>query len=462
LIRTGCLLALLGAGPVLAQQGAGPESGGPVLTFGISSTLSATDNYNLAPNNTQSAELFVSRLSFSYANRRANDFLGLDLSGLLHANEPPGGSNAFDNRRARLSYEREGVNSTLSFGAEYSLVSVDSRDPFSDNFFDDVPPDETDFTQDRGDEKQVSARFRFETGMNDPVGLILEGRYRDRSFIGTTAPDLFDTRTLNFSGTTRFTLSPLTETRLVLRYEDFDADDLPQTKRQTRSINLGLTQMLSQADTLDLSLGFQKIETDQIVGGLRNMSTNSGLIGRLGLTRELTRGTIGTSFDLRNSVNGTTATWLVSRALPLPRGALEVSLGAASDVSHKVRPVGSVNFTQEMKRGTLQASLDRQLRTSLLSNELWSTQASLQYRYGINSLSSAAFSVNFAELTQAGGPPVNDTIRADLRATYYYDLTKDWRLSTGYEYRIRDEETVGRATSNRVFLTLERNFVLRP
>ncbi len=464
LIGVGCLSVFsLGAGLTLAQQGSSPEDGGPVLTFGISSTLSATDNYNLDPNNSESAELFDNKLSFGYLNQRANDVFRLDLSGLLRANEPPGDSRTFDDQRVRLGYDREGVNSTLSFGADYSLASVNSLDPFDrDRFFEDDPLDENDLIEDQGDREQISSRFSFEAGLNNPVGFILDGRYREQTYTDTTDPDLFDTELFSITGTTRFTLSPVTEARVVLRYDDYTADDVEQTDRQTTSYSLGLTQALSPIDTLDVSLGYQQIETEETILGIRDSDTQTGLIGSIDLTRELTRGTIGTSFDLRESVNGQTATWLVNRAMPLPRGAIEISLGATSDVDDTVRPVGSLDFTHEMKRSTLTASLERQVRTSSRSNELRTTSASLGYNYEINSLSDISFSANYAELKQAGGPAVNDTTRTDLRATYSRALTPDWRLSSGYEYRIRDETGVGDATSNRVFLTLEREFTVRP
>ena len=464
LIGSGCLTVLcLGAGLTLAQQASSPEEGGPVLTFGLSSTLSATDNYSLRPNGGDSAELFDNRLSFGYRNRRANDVLSLDLSGLLRANEPPGGSRTLDDRSARLGYDREGVNSALSFGADYSLTSVNSLDPFDQNrFFDDDPLDVTDLTEDQGDREQISTRFSFDTGLNDPVGFTLDGRYREQTYKSTTDPDLFDTETISLTGTTRFTLSPATEARVVLRYRDYTADDVPQTDRQTTSFNLGLTQALSKIDTLDVSLGLQQIETHETILGARNSDTETGIIGNIALDRELTRGTVGTTFDLSDSVNGTTATWLASRTMPLPRGALAISLGATSDVSDTIRPVGSIEFSHEMPRSTLTAMLDRRVATSSRSNELRTTSASLGYTYEINSLSDLGFSANLAEVAQAGGPAVNDTTRADLRATYSRDLTRDWRLSSGYEYRIRDETGVGSATSNRVFLTLERKVVIRP
>ena len=144
------------------------------------------------------------------------------------------------------------------------------------------------------------------------------------------------------------------------------------------------------------------------------------------------------------------------------RRARQGSAGAASDVDDTFLPVGSLTLTHEMKRSTLTASLERQVATSSRSEELRTTRASLEYRYAINGISDLGFSANVAELDQAGGPAVNDTTRADLRATYSREITPDWRLSSGYEFRWRDEENVGSATSNRVFLTLEREFVLRP
>jgi len=465
---------------MLAQQGAGPEAGGPVLTFGISSTLSATDNYDLSPDNTESSELFDTRLSLGYRNQRPLDTLSLDLSGVLRAIEPPRGANTFDDRSARLGYQRRGANSALSFGANYSLSSVEARDPFDrdrflldedlpedeDPVFEEDPLDETDLTQDRGDRQEIGARFRFETGLTDPLGVVLSGDYRERSFIDTTDPDLFDSETFTLSGTTRATLSPVTEARVVLRYRDYSADDPERTDRQTSSVNLGLTQALTQVDTLDVSLGLQRIETEETIatlgGGTRQSDTENGVIGSLSLSRELTRGTIGTTFEVDQSENGQTMTWQVNRALPLPRGSLAFSLGATRNVANDIVPSGRINFTHEMPRSTLTASLSQDIRTSDRSNELRSTQASVGYDYQINSLSSVGVSANFAELARSGGPDLSDTNRADLRATYSRVLTRDWQLSTSYEYRIREEDNTSDATSNRIFLTLQRSFSVRP
>ena len=185
-------------------------------------------------------------------------------------------------------------------------------------------------------------------------------------------------------------------------------------------------------------------------------------MGRLALTRELTLGSIGTTFEVNQSENGQTMTWQVNRALPLPRGSLSFSVGATRNVANDIVPSGSLNFTHQMPRSSINASLSQDIRASDLGNELRSTRASVGYNYQINSLSSIGISANYVELAQSGGPDLNDTTRTDLRATYNYTLTRDWQLAAGYEYRTRDEETVGEATSNRVFLTLQRSFAMRP
>lgn len=463
-IRIGCLPTLcLGASALFAQQAGDPTEGGPVLTFGINSTVSVVDNYSLRPGDGDSATLFDSKLSFSYLDQRANDTLRLDLDGVLRAIEPPGRASSgdvLDDPRIRLSYNRQSANSRLNVSAEYRQTSVDFLDPFDrDRFFANDPLDERDLTQDQGNREQIATRFGFETGLNDPIGFTLEGRYLEQSYSDTTDPALFDSRTLGLTGTTRFDLSPVSTALIVLRYEDYSADDALRTDRLTSSLSLGFTTELTKVDTLDVSIGYQNIEEQNLLG---STSTKSGVIGGVNLTRELTLGTIGAGFDLRESVNGSVATLIVERAMPLPLGTVDFSLGVTRDVTGTLSPVGSINFIHEMPRSTLTASLDRQVTTSALANELRVTQASLGYAFEVNSLSNITLLADFAEISQAGGPAVTDTTRVNLSATYSRDLTRDWRFSSGYEYRMVDEDGRDTATSNRVFVTVGREFVMRP
>lgn len=456
LIGSSCLAILFaGTDPAFAEEGGSPLDGGPVLTFGISALGSATDNYSLRPIDGDHVNSFAPGVSFSYVDRRPNDVLSLALDGIEIGQSR-------NRSRARIDYDREGLNSAFSFGTEYSSAPVNADSFDTSPFFDSEPLQEADLVQDQGDRQQLSARFYLQARRNDPIGFTLEGRYRDQRYLGTTDPNLFDTEDFDLTGAIRFTFSPVTEGRMVLRYEGYTSENEAQTQRQTSSATLGLTQAFSSIDNLDISLGFQNIETAETLLGTRSSDHENSIVGHLKLSRELPRGTVGTSLELNGSVNGDTATWLVDRELRLPRGHFDISLGATRDVAGTVHPVGRVSFLQKMLRSTLRASLSQQVSSSLRSNELLTTEASLGYKYEINSRSDLDFSVNYAALDQAGGPTVNDVTRTDLRATYSHALTRDWQLTSGYEHRLRKESDLSDATSNRFFIKLQRDFILRP
>ena len=46
--------------------------------------------------------------------------------------------------------------------------------------------------------------------------------------------------------------------------------------------------------------------------------------------------------------------------------------------------------------------------------------------------------------------------------TLNYALTPDWTLNIGANHRIKDEDSIGRAASNSVFLSVGRTFEFRP
>ena len=87
--------------------------------------------------------------------------------------------------------------------------------------------------------------------------------------------------------------------------------------------------------------------------------------------------------------------------MPLPRGALDLSVGATRDVADELQPSGSLSLTRETPRGTLTAALSQDVRTSDRSNELRTTRASLGYTHEINALSQIGLSASFAELSPA-------------------------------------------------------------
>jgi hypothetical protein len=56
----------------------------------------------------------------------------------------------------------------------------------------------------------------------------------------------------------------------------------------------------------------------------------------------------------------------------------------------------------------------------------------------------------------------NNTVeRTHLSATYVHALTPEWNMNLGLSWTRRDEQTVGAATSEEVFVSLSRAFEWR-
>ena len=54
------------------------------------------------------------------------------------------------------------------------------------------------------------------------------------------------------------------------------------------------------------------------------------------------------------------------------------------------------------------------------------------------------------------------TDNASLDASISYALNEDWSMNFGASHRIKDEDGVGRAKSNSVYLSVGRTFEWRP
>ena len=430
---------------------------GMVLTFGLSSSLRSNDNLNLDNPSFGTTTLWDNTLSFDLVNTTDVDRLQVDLSGIARLADAPGQSKdfLFDDMSLGLRYDRAGVNSRFGVTLDYNEVDLDFADPLR-LLEDELNQD--DLVIDDGQRETRSVTLSYETGVNDPLGFGLDLSYRDRTFSGTNDPDLFDRETLTAEAFVRFRFSPVAEGRVTVFQSDYDAEDVEQTDRTTRSVSFGLDYALDPATTLQASLGYSDIEETT---NLPTRIDESGAIGSLGLVRELGNGTAGVRLDSDLTVTGRRNTLLFSRSYVLPTGTLAVSVGPTESDVGSTEVVGSMAYTQELPTGTITSAFERSFRTSDESEELRVTRASLGYDMDINSVSGLVFEANYAEIRDAGTGGVNNVDTTSLRATYRYALTPDWDLSAGYEYRFRDSENDGNSDSNEVFLILSREFSIR-
>ncbi|PWE32988.1 hypothetical protein DDZ14_07820 [Maritimibacter sp. 55A14] len=435
---------------------------GLTVTLGLDSSLRYDDNLGLDDPSDGDTKRFENRLSLNVSSLKANEQLQFDLSGIARIVDKPNtgtDGGVFEDPSVGLSYARQGANSTFQGSANYREVDLDFFRPLTDVNLDGII-DESDLVDDNGTRNDTRLNLSLRTGVNAPLGFLFEVRHRDRDFRDTINPNLFDVRSTTGTVTSFLQLTQVTQGRVQLGFTDYEAEDPEQTNRETIDVLAGVNHLLSPVTTVDATVGFSRV--DETLAAIPVSDTDTGATGSLTVTRTLGNGTIAASVDRVFGTNGGRTTARVIRDMALPSGTLSFSAGVTRGAQDSVTAIGSLNVTHVMPRSQIGASVERRVRTSSLNNEVRTTTANVNYTVTINNDSSMAFDAFYAQNADAGIGTAVERERTNLRATYNRSLTKDWGLSAGYEFRMSDESGSGSATGNMVFLTLQRQFTLKP
>lgn len=430
-----------------------------MLTYGFVSELRVNDNLGLDDPSPGVSTLWDNQLSLGFVSETPVSQLRFDIGGTVRVSKLPGQSfdATFDEPFAEASYALDGANSRFEADASYRKVDLTFADPLL--LIQDSEVTDTDLIVDTGSRVRTNARVFFEYGLTDPFGFGAELAYNGLFYTNTTDPGLYDSRTTSASAFTRFQFSPVAEGRLTASWEKYEADDAVQTERTTRALTAGLNYEIDPITTFVASLGYVDItETDN----LPSTATTQGVNGAVELTREMANGSAALAFDSVLTVDGRRNTLTASRALELPTGGLEASLGVTRGPSGTFYPVGSLDYVYELPRGTITASLNHRIVTNTGGTDSARTSASLGYETEVTRVSSLSFEADFAAVADLSAAPVDRTTLTSLRATYSYELTPNWDLSAGYEHRIRTETGATRRSSNEIFVVFEHKFDERP
>ena len=435
-------------------RAAGATAGGLSLTFGLASELRADDNYALNENSSGTAFIFDNTLSFGLLSQTLTDTLRLDASGVVRLGDFPetGFDSGFEDPTLSLDYIREAADSRLTFDANYRDADLAFLDPLAE-----ADLVTGDLIVDTGTRLTYGAGLRLEIGLDAPFGANFNARRQVREYTDTTAPELFDTTTDTVGAGLRFRYSGTGEARLNLSQEDYTAKGTRATDRVTRNITLGVAQDLTPVLSLDASIGL----TDLDRGAGSPSGSEDGMTGGVGLIRTLTNGTAGVRFDQTFGVNGERSTLRFSREIELPAGSLSASLGGTKGETGGTEVVARLAYAQDLPRGSFRASVERDVTTNSLDEDVLGTRIGLDYRTDINSLSGLSLSLDYAITESAGDSAASDRDAATFAATYTRELTEDVDLSAGYRHRLR-KDNGDTARSNAVFLTLSRKVTIRP
>ncbi|MFZ5710265.1 MAG: hypothetical protein ACOY4T_11385 [Pseudomonadota bacterium] len=441
--------------PTIATPQAG--GGGLQVDLGFETSLTADDNFQLAPRSPGSSWIWDNRLNFAISNATPNQNLNVTGSGVLRFADFPGRSTTgFEDPQIRFSYSVDSRNSRLTVDARYRNVDREFLNPFQ------VEQEEQNsggLYAGGGSVRFINYGLRYETGLNAPFGMSFSLRRDEKNFSNVTNPRLFDSTTDTAGVTARFDVSPVTQVTANALQTWYSAEDLAQTDRETLDLSLGLRQDVNPSLVLDARLGYTTIDETRF-GGPRN---RSGATGSFGLTQALPNGDVSGSISTTQDVNGSRTTLQFGRTIEMPRSTLSGSVGLSRGDSGSTDWIARVAYNYQLQTSSFSASLTRTAATNSLDEDVLDTRISLGYGYEVSTVSRINVDVNYGLSEDAGAGSAPTVKRTDITAAYTRELTQDWNLRGGVTIRdLNDSSAAGRARSNAVFLSLGRSFSFRP
>ncbi len=401
------------AGMVVLASTAAPaqEGNGRLLTFGIEQSISWADNPGLAIPSEGTRLRADTRLTFGAVFEGPRDLLAFDASVVLRGEDSGSGFDfGLQNPAAELRYTRSGA--TSSFTASVFLRDSDLSESLALSEEDDTPV----LLLEDGTARSTGARLAYSFGEGGPFGGTLRAGLTTTNYRDTTDPDLVDNRTITAGVGLRFALNGVTDATLDIDHRLYDETGAAPTESST-TVAANLVRTLPR-------------------GSLR-----AGL---------------STTFDADGSRSGLS----FGRSIDLPNGGLSLDLGLTQSEGGGVDVTGAVAYQQELPRGGLSARLSRAVTTDAGNDETLVTALSLGLTQELTPRMGLNLGADWSRSEDTASGIATDN--ASLNAALNYTLSEDWTLSAGANRRIKDQDGIGRANSNSVFLSVGRTFEFRP
>ena len=403
------LAALLTAGAAATQEG-----GGILLSFGIEQRFSWADNAGLVIPSEGDSFRADTRLSFGFVSETPRDRLTLNVSGALRGEDRTGGGFDFglDSPAADLDYTRSGATSSFTTTAFLRETNLDDGLILSEGEGGESPV----LVFEDGTARTKGGRLAYNWGEGTPFGGTVRTSLTDTDYIGTTDPDLVGNRTTTAGVTLRFRVNEVTEASVNIDHRRYD------------------------------ETGAAPVEDSTTVS--------------VGLNRTLPRGSLSGNIAATRDEDGTRTSFSFGRRIELPNGSLSADLGLTEAANGGTNLTGALAWRQELVRGGLSARLSRAVTNDTNNDETLITALSLGLTQELTPRMGLNMGASWTRREDVATDSVTDS--ASLDAALGYALTEDWNLNVGASHRLKDEDGVGRADSNSVFLSVGRRFEWRP
>lgn len=386
------------------------ETGGIITRFGIEQGLAYRTNPGLTDPSEPAQLNARTGLSFGIISETRTERLAFEASGVLEFGNRRRGD-ALEELSTSLSYRRISVQEMLEAEIFLRERDVDTLELDPDTETGAIEPVVIDG---RGTLRQTGGRLFGEFGRDSPFGGTVTLSRTDRRYRNTTDPSLVNSDRDSFGVTTRLDITEVVTltfgaSRSILREEN--------APRQ-------LTDTVSLGTTLDRPDGAWQARLDT------------------------TRAT---------AVDGRRTSLSVGRQLDLPRGALDLSLGASRNSEGDTRLIGEANWRHDLPTGRIRFGLQRRIRGDVRDNEVEQTRLSLRANHDFTPEIEGRFGLVLQENRPLQG---SDTTRAvDLSAGVVYQIDRDWALDSRIEHRIREDSGASRRQGTTFLLSLRRDFI---
>ncbi|WP_187431097.1 hypothetical protein ROLI_045140 (plasmid) [Roseobacter fucihabitans] len=448
--RIGAFAALCGIGVMAHAQEALPP--GIIASFDITQRLEYSDNPDLVADG--EADFFGRTvLGFGLQSATSLENFALNLGTDIEEGRKGTASSNLTNPFAQLSYERATRSASVGLALRYRESDVSSS-----FLADDFASDGSIINQSTGTRQSYGFDLSGAVGRDAPIGASFDLSYDERTFSGTSDPDLTDENTLDLSAQLDFRIDPRITTRLTTKYRDFDAQG-NGTNRKTTGFGAGAELLITPTLLGDLFLSQDRIERS----GEEN-AVDEGLSFGGSLTQTLKTGSIGVSLDSELSTNssGRRTSLSLNRSRDFAGGAvLSYSLGATRSQDGGINPLMNVDYAYALSTSRITLGLSQSVNTDSDNREEINTSLRAGYTRQINTLSSLSADFSFFNRNELGAG-AEDGQRVNLGLSYQYALTRDWGLVGGVSHTLISADDEADRSANTVFVGLQRNFTWNP
>ncbi|MDP3194724.1 hypothetical protein [Tabrizicola sp.] len=429
---------------VLSPLAAVAQEGGVLLTFGIENRLEVIRNEALSVPADGTDVANATFLSFGLRSETALDRLAFFASGAAIVENAAGDSGTeldFGRATVALDYRREVPSALLELNASLRNDDVGS-------FEDLAAADES------GTQTDYGLAARLEIGRTSTVGLALGLEYEATDYQDVSDPDLVDTTEARADAAVILRFSEVATGRLGLRYSEREEETAGATVTRTLVSYAGLDYSVSERLDLSAEVGYAEIETEDF--GLVERVTGPDL--RLGATYDMPVGTLSALLRVTTDEDDDRReTFEIGRDMETPRDTISARLGVTRADTTGTDLVGSLLWDRDLPDGSLGLELAHRVSFDDDDGEIGTSIVSVTWLKNINEVSSISLDVAYEQ----SDSDVETIQQVSFGAGYSQQLTQDWNLDTGVEYRVRDDAD-GRARSPGVFVALSREFQVRP